>query len=122
MKLSKAEEQIMEIIWQQGNPYFKDLLEAMPEPKPASSTIATMLKRMQDKGFVTYETHGNSRQYKALVKKEAYFKKHVNGMIENFFGNSAMEFASFFTTASNLSLKELEALKKIIDTEIKKKK
>lgn len=112
----------MELIWQQEKVFMKELLDAYPEPKPASTTVATLLKRMQDKGFVGYETFGNSRQYYPLVKKADYFSKHVKGIIQNYFGNSAMQFASFFTTSTNLSTIELEDLKKIIEAEIQKKK
>ena len=122
MKLSQAEEQIMEIIWKQRKVFMKDLLEAVPEPKPAATTIATLLKRMQDKGFVGYETFGNSRQYHSLVKKSDYFSKQMKGMIKNFFDNSALQFASFFTSSGNMTTAELEDLKKIIDAELKKKK
>lgn len=122
MNLSKAEEQVMEYLWSAEKIFFKDLLEKFPEPKPAATTVATLLKRMQDKNFVGYTTHGNSREYYPLIKKEQYFSKHVNSMIKNFFNDSAMQFASFFTTATNLSEKELEELKKVIDQQLKKKK
>ena len=122
MQLSKSEEQIMELIWKQGKVFMKDLIESFPEPKPAATTIATLLKRMQDKGFVAYTLFGNSRQYYPLVKKSDYFSKHVKGIIKNYFNNSAAQFASFFTTTTNLSMEELEDLKKIVDQEIKKKK
>ncbi len=112
----------MELIWQQEKVFLKDLIDTYPDPKPAVTTIATLLKRMQDKGFVGYAVFGNSRQYYALVKKADYFSKHVKGIIKNYFGNSALQFASFFTTTSNLTAAELEDLKKIIDQEIKKKK
>ena len=122
MELSKAEKQLMEIIWKQEKVFMKDLIENYPEPKPATTTIATLLKRMQDKGFVAYTMFGNSRQYYPLVKKADYFSKHVKGMIKNYFNNSPMQFASFFTTATNLTSSELEDLKKIVDQEIKRKK
>lgn len=122
MNLSKTEEQVMEIIWQQDKAFLKDLINNYPEPKPAATTIATLLKRMQDKGFVAYTLFGNSRQYYPLVKKSEYFSKHVNGLIKNFFDNSALQFASFFTTTTNLTTAELEDLKKIVDHEIKRKK
>lgn len=121
-ELSKAEEQLMEIIWKQEKAFMKDIFAHYDEPKPATTTIATLLKRMQDKEFVGYTLFGNSRQYYPLVKKKDYFSRHVKGMIRDYFGNSAMQFASFFTTATNLSAKELEELKKIIDREIKNKK
>jgi len=122
MKLTDTEEQLMELIWDREKIFMKDIIESYPDPKPAATTIATLLKRMQNKGFVGYELMGNSRQYFPLVKKSDYFSKHVNGLIKNFFGSSAMQFASFFTTETNLTAKELEDLKKIIDNEINRKK
>jgi len=121
MKLTNTEEQLMELIWDKGEIFLKDIIDSCPEPKPAVTTIATLLKRMQDKGFVAYKLMGNSRQYHALVKKEDYFSKHVHGLIKNFFGNSAMQFASFFTAQANLSKTELEDLRKLIDNQIKAK-
>jgi BlaI family penicillinase repressor len=122
MQLSNSEEQLMEHLWQLEKAFMKDLLEAYPNPKPATTTVATLLKRMIDKKFISYNEFGNSREYYPLVKKTDYFSKHVNGLISNFFNNSASQFASFFTTETNLSKSELEELKKIIDSEIQKKK
>jgi len=122
MHLSKKEEQLMELIWKQEKIFMKDIIENYPNPKPAATTIATLLKRMQDKGFVGYTVFGNSRQYYPLVKKGDYFSKHVKGMIKNYFDNSPMQFASFFTTSTNLTTSQLEDLKKIVDQEIKRKK
>jgi len=121
MKLSKSEEQLMEIIWKEEKVFMKEILESYSQPKPASTTIATLLKRMQDKGFVGYNLMGNSRQYYPLVKKKDYFSKHVKGIVKNYFGNSALQFASFFTSVGGLSKSELEELRNIIDKEIKKK-
>ncbi len=121
MTLSKTEEQLMQFLWKKEQAFMKDLIEAYPEPKPATTTVATLLKRMQDKNFVDYKQIGRSREYFPLVKKKDYFSKHVNGLIKNFFNNSPSQFASFFTEETNLSKKELEALKALIDSEIKKK-
>ncbi len=121
-QLSNAEEQLMEHLWKLEKAFMKDLLEAYSDPKPATTTVATLLKRMIDKKFVAYNEFGNSREYYPLVKKTDYFSKHVKGLISNFFNNSASQFASFFTTETNLSASELEDLKKIIDSEIQKKK
>ena len=122
MQLSNSEEQLMQHLWKLEKAFMKDLLEAFPDPKPATTTVATLLKRMIDKKFIAYNEFGNSREYYPLVKKTDYFSKHVNGLITNFFNNSASQFASFFTTETNLSASELEELKKIIDSEIQKKK
>lgn len=122
MQLSNSEEQLMQHLWKLEKAFMKDLLEAFPEPKPATTTVATLLKRMIDKKFVAYNEFGNSREYYPLVKKTDYFSKHVNGLIKNFFNNSASQFASFFTTETDLSTSELEELQKTINKELQKKK
>ena len=121
MQLSKAEEQLMQIIWKKDRAFMKDLIETYPDRKPAQTTVATLLKRMQDKGFVGYKQNGRSREYFPLVRKKDYFSRHLNGMIKNFFNDSASQFASFFTKETNLSKKELEKLRSLIDQEIKNK-
>lgn len=121
MQLSNSEEQLMQNLWKQEKALMKDLIEAYPEPRPATTTVATLLKRMQDKKFVDYIQLGRSREYFPLVRKKDYFSKHVNGLIKNFFNDSSSQFASFFTKETNLSKTELEELRKIIDQEIKSK-
>jgi BlaI family penicillinase repressor len=122
MQLSKSEEQLMQFLWKQEKAFMKDLLDMFPKPKPAATTVATLLKRMADKGFVGYKEYGKSREYFPLVEKSAYFSKQVNGMIKSFFNDSAAQFASFFTKETNMTAAELEELRKIIDKEIQKKK
>ncbi|GGK21523.1 transcriptional regulator [Yeosuana aromativorans] len=121
MQLSKTEEDLMNYLWKLEKAFMKDLLDAYPEPKPATTTVATLLKRMTDKGFVAYNLYGNSREYYPLVKKKDYFSKHVNGLIKNFFNDSASQFASFFTKETNLTKEELEDLKTLIDNQLKSK-
>lgn len=121
MELSKTEEQLMQYLWKSKKAFMKDLLESYPEPKPATTTVATLLKRMIGKGFVAYKTYGKSREYYPLVKKEDYFSRHVNSMIKTFFNDSASQFASFFTRKTDLTKEELEELKAIIDKQIESK-
>ncbi len=121
MKLSKSEEQLMQYIWKSGKAFMNELLEMYPEPKPASSTVATLLKRMKDKGYIDYEQLGRSRRYYPLVKKTDYFTKHINGLIRKYFDNSPSSFASFFTTETDLSEEELKDLQKIVKEELKKR-
>lgn len=121
MQLSKSEEQVMQYLWKRKKAFMKDLLEDFPNPKPATTTVATLLKRMHDKGFIDYTLFGKSREYFPLVKKTDYFSKHVNGLIKNFFNDSVTQFASFFTSETNLSKEELEELRTLIDKQIKKK-
>ena len=121
MSLSKAEEQLMEIIWKHKKVFMKDIIENYPEPKPAKTTIATLLKRVQNKGYVGYHLFGNSRQYYPLIEKGKYFSEHVKGIISKFFNGSSIGFASFFTKSTDLFKTELEKLREIIDKEIEKK-
>ena len=102
MKLSKTEEQLMQHLWKLEKAFMKDILEQYDDPKPATTTIATLLKRMNDKGYISYITFGKSREYFPLIKKADYFSKHLNGLIKNFFNDSASQFASFFTKETNL--------------------
>ena len=120
MKLSKSEEELMNLLWKHKKAFMKDLLDAYPEPKPATTTVATLLKRMADKGFIAYKSFGRSREYYPLVKKKDYFSNHVRGLIKKFFNDSPTQFASFFAQETDLSKTELEDLKKLIDQEIKK--
>lgn len=122
MQLTKTEEQLMELLWKLEKAFMKDLLDLFPEPKPAATTVATLLKRMTEKGFVGYREYGKSREYFPAVEKSEYFSKQVNGMIKNFFNNSAAQFASFFTKETDMNASELEELRRIIDREIEKKK
>ena len=118
MQLTNAEEQVMKYLWKLEKAYMKDIGKEFPEPKPATTTIATLLKRMIDKGFVAYNQHGSNREYYPLIKMTDYFSKNFNLMIKDFFNNSASQFASFFTNETNLSLSELEELKRLVEKKI----
>lgn len=122
MKLSSKEEQLMRYLWKLEKAFMKALIHEYDDPKPATTTVATLLKRMRDKGFIDYKVFGNSREYFPLVSKSDYFAKHMRTMIQQFFGNSASSFASFFTRETDLSENELEALREVIEEELKKKK
>ena len=117
-KLTEAEKEIMEHLWKLKKAFMKDILEAFPEPKPASTTIATNLKRMQNKNLVGYKTFGNSREYFPMVEKETYFNQEMTSMIDRFFNSSVSQFASFFTANSKMSQKQLKELRDLIDNQI----
>lgn len=111
----------MKYIWKFDRAYMKNLLDEYPEPRPAATTIATLLKRMTNKGFIGFEQHGNNRLYYPLVKKSDYFSSQLRSMINDFFNSSAAQFASFFTTETNLSRKELKELRDLVDKQIESK-
>jgi predicted transcriptional regulator len=117
-KLTEAEKEIMDILWERKTAFMKDILEAFPETKPASTTIATNLKRMQNKNLVGYKTFGNSREYFPMVEKETYFNQEMTSMIDRFFNSSVSQFASFFTANSKMSQKQLKVLRDLIDNQI----
>ena len=119
IKLTDSEKILMEILWEQKKIFMKDILEAYPDPKPAATTIATLLKRMQNKDIVGYKVYGNSREYYPKIEKGEYFKEEMSSMIDRFFNSSVTQFASFFTSNARLSQKQLKELRDIIDEQIK---
>ncbi len=119
MQLSNAEEQVMKYIWKLERAYMKNILDEFPEPKPATTTVSTLLKRMTVKGFVGFEQHGSNRLYYPLVNKGDYFSAHIKSLINDFFNNSTTQFASFFT--SEISETELNELRDLVNKEIKNK-
>jgi BlaI family transcriptional regulator, penicillinase repressor len=122
MHLTNAEEQIMRMLWRLEKAFIRDLLSEFPDPKPATTTVITLLKRMMDKGFVGYKQFGNSREYYPLIKKTDYFSDHFNGLIKDFFNNSTSQFASFFTNETDMSQEELKELRDLVDKKLSAKK
>jgi len=118
MQLSNAEEQVMKNIWKLEKAYMKNILDEFPEPKPAATTIATLLKRMTQKGFIGYEQHGSNRLYFPLVKKSDYFSSHLKNLISDFFNNSPSQFASFFTKETDLTEADLKKIRDLVDRQI----
>ncbi len=121
-KLTEAEKSIMDVLWEKEKAFMKDILEAVPDPKPAASTVATLLKRMQNKKMVSYKLYGNSREYYPLIEKGSYFTHEMKGLIGRFFNDSVPQFASFFTANAKLTTAELEEIKEIIENAIEEKK
>ncbi|WP_069129926.1 BlaI/MecI/CopY family transcriptional regulator [Rhodohalobacter halophilus] len=122
MKLSKSEEQLMQYIWKRKKAFMNELLEMYPEPKPANTTVATLLKRMKDKGYIDYEQMGRSRQYYPTVNKSDYFSRHLKGLIRKYFDDSPSTFASFFTRETDLTEDQLKELQDIVEQELERRK
>ena len=121
MHLTTAEEQIMKLLWKLDKTFIRDLLKEFPDPRPAPTTVITLLKRMIDKGFVSYKLYGNSREYYPLIKKGEYFSDHINGLIKDFFNNSTAQFASFFANETEMNKEELKELRDLVDKKIASK-
>ena len=116
--LTKAEEQVMRVIWKLQKAFLKDIVDAFPEPKPAYTTISTVIKVLVKKGFIGYKTHGKVNEYSPMVSKENYFGAHIGGVINNFFDGSAQKFTSFFTENQGLGLTDLEQMKELLENKI----
>ncbi len=101
-ELTKAEEQIMQVLWKLDKGFLKDIVEAMPDPKPAYPTVSTVIRVMVKKGFVGFNTYGKVHEYYPLISKKAYFRTHFKGMVQNFFGGSWQHFAAFFHGGNHL--------------------
>ena len=119
--LTKAEEQVMQVLWQLKKAFVNDIIEQISEPKPAYNTISTIIRILEKKGFVAYKAYGKSHQYYPLVTKDDYSEKSLNSLVSGYFENSYKNLVSFFTRNDKVSLSDLEAMKEFIDQEIKAK-
>ncbi|MBE0646339.1 MAG: BlaI/MecI/CopY family transcriptional regulator [Bacteroidales bacterium] len=121
-ELTRAEEEVMQILWDLGQGVVHDLLERFPEPRPAYNTVSTIIRILEQKGFIDHKAYGRTYVYFPLISKKEYTKSYFQSMVANYFGNSYKSLASFFTKEESLSIEELEAIQKLIGEEIKKQK
>jgi predicted transcriptional regulator len=110
--LTKAEEQVMQALWQTGEGFLKDILEAMPAPQPHSNTVATLLKILMEKGFVTSQAVGRNNLYKPLLSKAGYSKQSLGQLVSSYFDGSYSSAVSFLVDQKKLSVQDLEMLLK----------
>ncbi|MFY0688919.1 MAG: BlaI/MecI/CopY family transcriptional regulator [Cyclobacteriaceae bacterium] len=111
-ELTKAEDEIMQILWQLGAGFVNDIIEKMPEPKPAYNTVSTIVRIMEQKGFVGYEKKGKFHRYHPLISKEEYTKSIMKTFVSKYFGGSYQRMVSAFSKEENLSVEDLEQLLK----------
>jgi len=121
-ELTKAEEQVMQYLWEIETGFLKDIVDQFPDPKPAYTTISTVVRVLVTKGFIGFKTYGKSNQYFPKIGKKEYAKVFVTGAVKSFFNNSASKLVSFFATENELSISELEQLKKQVEEQIELKK
>ena len=110
MQLTKAEEQVMQILWDLGEGLVKDILDKFEEPKPARNTVSTVVRILEKKGFVGHKDYGKVFVYYPLVLKKEYSSKQLFGLMNNYFNNSFPAMASFFARENDLTIKDLELL------------
>jgi BlaI family penicillinase repressor len=120
-ELTKAEEQIMQILWQLKEAIVKDIIDQMPDPKPAYNTVSTVVRVLEGKGFIDHKAYGNSHVYYPLISDDQYKKFTFDKMMKNYFSNSYQSLVSFIVDEKKLGVKELDELTLLID-QLKDKK
>jgi len=108
--LTKAEEQVMQVLWKLEKGFLREIIDAMPAPKPHQNTVATLLKILVDKEFVSVTVLGRQHMYSPLVGKDEYSKRTMKQMVKGYFEGSFSNVVSFMVKENNISIEELEAL------------
>jgi|UniRef100_UPI00404941DB predicted transcriptional regulator len=114
-QLTKAEEEIMQVLWQLKKSNVKNIIDQLPEPKPAYNTVSTIVRILESKGFVDYEKEGKGHLYFPLVQKHEYSNQSINMIVDNYFQGSFKSMVSFFVKKNDVNLNDLEAVLKEIN-------
>lgn len=109
-ELTKAEEQVMQILWKLEKGFVKDLVREMSDPKPAYNTVSTIVRILEKKGFVDHTAYGNTHEYYPLMTRDEYTRSFMKNFMRNYFSGSFREMVSFFAKEDNMSLAELDEL------------
>lgn len=109
-ELTKAELEIMQIVWKKGKVLVHDILEGMEEPKPAYNTVSTIVRILEKKGFVSHKSYGKTHEYYPVVEKSDYTRHYMKGVLSNFFGGSVSNMVSFFASDKSISAKETDEI------------
>ena len=121
-ELTRAEEQVMQVLWKIERGFVKDILEHFDEPKPAYNTVSTIVRILQDKGFVDHKAYGRTHEYFSVISKDEYSKSHLNNFINDYFSNSFGSMVSFFAKEKGISVNEMEEIMRLMEKEVKKQK
>ena len=113
--LTKAEEQVMQILWDEEEGFVKDLLQKFPEPKPAYNTVSTIIRILEKKGFVDHRSFGKSHQYYPLVSRDQYRSERFSSLMKNYFNNSIKQALSHFSKNGEMDIKEADDLISMIE-------
>ncbi len=120
-ELTKAEDQIMQILWTLEKGFVKDIVEQMPEPKPAYNTVSTIVRILEKKGFIGYKAYGKTHEYFPLIAKEKYTRFYLNNMVKGYFNGSVQNLVSFFAKENKMDVQDIDLLMKQLE-ELKNKK
>ncbi len=114
-ELTHAEEQLMQVLWDLKKGFVKDIIEELPEPKPAYTTVSTIIRILETKGFVGHEAFGKSHQYHPVISREEYKSFASEKLLNGYFGNSVESMLSFFARNNKISLKEADEILKLVE-------
>ncbi|WP_299521058.1 BlaI/MecI/CopY family transcriptional regulator [Winogradskyella sp.] len=114
-QLTKAEEEIMQVLWQLEKANVKSIIQILPDPKPAYNTVSTIIRILESKGFVDYEKQGKGHIYFPIIAKESYSNQSINKLVDNYFQGSFKSMVSFFVKKNDVDLKDIESLLKEIN-------
>lgn len=114
-KLTNKEEEIMHILWKLEKAFVKDVLAEIKNDKPHYNTLSTIIRNLEDKGYVSYNAYGKTHQYYPIVSKEIYKKKFMNLAIDHYFNNSYKNMVSFFAKEEKISVEELKEIISLIE-------
>lgn len=120
-ELTKAESQIMQVLWKLEKGFIKDIIDELPKPKPAYNTVSTIVRILETKGFIDHKAYGKTHEYFPVISREKYKKFYLNSLMKGYFEGSLQNLVSFFTAEHHLDLKEIDQLMEHLK-EIKKKK
>ncbi|MCK5471429.1 MAG: BlaI/MecI/CopY family transcriptional regulator [Cyclobacteriaceae bacterium] len=121
-QLTKAEEQVMQILWDIEKGFVKDVLDKIPNPKPAYNTVSTIIRILERKGFVSYKAYGKTHEYFPIIEKNQYRSFYLKTMIGSYFGRSFERLVSFFAKDNDMDIHEMEELLKNVQNDINEKK
>ncbi|QJW88423.1 BlaI/MecI/CopY family transcriptional regulator [Spirosoma taeanense] len=116
-ELTKAEEEIMRVLWQLQKGFVKDVLAELPEPKPAYNTVSTIVRILEKKGLVGYTAYGKTHEYFPLITEEQYRRFQTEQLMSNYFDNSLKKLVSFFVQEKNISLSEADEIIKLLNNQ-----
>ena len=119
-ELTKAEEQIMQVLWRLDKGFVKDVIDRLPDPKPAYNTVSTIVRILERKDFVAHNAYGKTHEYYPIVSRDDYKKRFLKSFIKRYFGNSFQEMVSFFASDRDITLGEMEEIRKLLNEEIEK--
>jgi len=114
-ELTRAEEQIMQVLWQLKKGFVKDVIDVLPEPKPAYNTVSTIIRILETKGFIDHTAFGKSHQYHPIVSREQYQYFATDKLLNGYFDNSVKRMFSFFVQKEKIDLKEADEIMKLIE-------